>query len=69
VHAICVKCGALANHSHRISQEETLVVVGEMETYEPLCRLCFSELYPPLLNPEKRVGSKAKTAKSLSIKS
>lgn len=51
VHAICVKCGALANHSHRITQEETLVVVGELESYEPLCRLCFSELYPPLLNP------------------
>ncbi|MBL4755345.1 MAG: thymidine kinase [Flavobacteriales bacterium] len=52
VHAICVKCGSLANHSHRIVKEETLVMVGEMEAYEPLCRLCFSQLYPPLLNPE-----------------
>ena len=52
VHAICVKCGVLANHSHRIIQEETLVVVGEKEAYEPLCRHCFSALYPPLLNPK-----------------
>ena len=31
VHAICVKCGNLANYSHRINQEETLVLVGEAE--------------------------------------
>jgi len=52
VHAICVKCGNLANHSHRIAQEETLVMLGEKESYEPLCRLCFSSLYPPLIAPE-----------------
>jgi thymidine kinase len=52
VHAICVKCGALANHSHRITQEKTLVVVGEKEAYEPLCRQCFSALYPPVVNPK-----------------
>ncbi len=60
VHAICVKCGALANHSHRITQEETLVVVGELESYEPLCRLCFAELYPPLLAPENMSKSELK---------
>ena len=58
VHAICVKCGALANHSHRITQEETLVVVGEKEAYEPLCRRCFSALYPPVLNPKDVAKSK-----------
>lgn len=42
VHAICVKCGSLANHSHRISDEETLVHLGETEAYEPLCRSCFN---------------------------
>lgn len=41
VHAICVKCGELANHSHRINDNQELVVVGEMENYEPLCRSCF----------------------------
>jgi thymidine kinase len=43
VHAICVKCGNLANHSHRIRQNEKLVVLGETDIYEPLCRFCFSK--------------------------
>ena len=41
VHAICVKCGDLANHSHRISSEDSLVMLGETESYEPLCRSCY----------------------------
>lgn len=61
VHAICVKCGSLANHSHRITQEETLVVVGEKEAYEPLCRRCFSALYPPVLNQKDIVKSTVDT--------
>ncbi|MCI5058285.1 MAG: thymidine kinase [Flavobacteriales bacterium] len=42
VHAICVRCGNLANHSHRISSQSELVVLGESESYEPLCRRCFA---------------------------
>jgi len=41
VHAICMRCGNLANHSHRISDERSLVVLGETNNYEPLCRDCF----------------------------
>jgi len=41
VHAICVRCGSLANHSYRISMEDKLVVLGEKDVYEPLCRKCF----------------------------
>lgn len=41
VHAICMKCGELANHSHRFSADESLVQLGETEDYEPLCRNCF----------------------------
>ena len=41
VHAICVKCGNLANHSHRTNADEKLVMLGETESYEPLCRSCF----------------------------
>jgi thymidine kinase len=41
VHAICMRCGNLANHSHRISGSEDLVHIGEMDAYEPLCRVCF----------------------------
>lgn len=43
VHAICVKCGNLANHSHRTLQDDKLVMLGETESYEPLCRSCFAE--------------------------
>ena len=43
VHAICVRCGSLANYSHRTSDEEQLVVLGETNNYEPLCRKCFTE--------------------------
>ena len=41
VHAICMRCGNLANHSHRIVKNESLVHLGEKDSYEPLCRDCF----------------------------
>ncbi len=43
VHAICVKCGNLANHSHRLTKSHKLVVLGEKDIYEPLCRKCYNE--------------------------
>jgi len=43
VHAICMRCGNLAQYSHRITGDDKLVVLGEKESYEPLCRLCFNE--------------------------
>ena len=43
VHAICVRCGNLANHSHRLSTSRKLVVLGEKDVYEPLCRKCYNE--------------------------
>ena len=43
VHAICVKCGNLANHSHRLVKDQNLVVLGEKDIYEPLCRDCFNK--------------------------
>ena len=42
VHAICVKCGSPANHSHRLSKNDQLVVLGEKDVYEPLCRHCYN---------------------------
>jgi thymidine kinase len=42
VHAICMHCGELANHSHRTIQNEKLVLLGESQEYEPLCRRCFN---------------------------
>lgn len=43
VHAICVKCGNLANFSHRLTLSDELVVLGEKDVYEPLCRECFNK--------------------------
>ena len=42
VHAICVRCGSPANHSHRLSKSDELVVLGETDIYEPLCRHCYN---------------------------
>jgi thymidine kinase len=44
VHAICMRCGSLANYSHRLSDNEKLVLLGEKNEYEPLCRECYNEL-------------------------
>ena len=44
VHAICVKCGNVAQFSHRLSDKEQTVLLGEKDVYEPLCRGCFREL-------------------------
>ena len=41
VHAVCVRCGNLAQFSHRLSDSEKLVVLGETDIYEPLCRYCY----------------------------
>jgi thymidine kinase len=41
VHAICMKCGNLAQFSFRKSEEEQVVVLGEKDKYEPLCRSCY----------------------------
>jgi len=43
VHAVCVRCGNLANHSHRTATDNSLVLLGETDSYEPLCRDCFFE--------------------------
>jgi thymidine kinase len=42
VHAICVKCGNLAHYTHRTSDSDKLVLLGETDLYEPLCRRCFN---------------------------
>lgn len=44
VHAICVRCGDLAQYSHRLSKSDKLVELGEKDIYEPICRSCFNKL-------------------------
>ncbi|MBP5392471.1 MAG: thymidine kinase [Bacteroidaceae bacterium] len=43
VHAICVRCGALAYVSHRIVSGDKQVLLGEKQEYEPLCRECYAQ--------------------------
>ena len=43
VHAICMRCGKLAHISHRIVHNDKLVMLGETESYEPLCRTCYQK--------------------------
>lgn len=43
VHAICMQCGNLAQFSHRKTNDTALVVLGETDSYEPLCRTCFDK--------------------------
>ena len=42
--AICVNCGRLANYSYRTVKGEQQVMLGEMQEYEPLCRICYQEM-------------------------
>jgi thymidine kinase len=41
LHAICVKCGNIANYSYRKSAQKGQVLLGEKDLYEPRCRVCY----------------------------
>ncbi len=41
LHAICVKCGNIANYSYRKLNDPSQVLLGEKDLYEPRCRVCF----------------------------
>jgi len=43
VHAICMRCGNLAQYSFRKTDESQVVLLGEKNLYEPLCRSCYLE--------------------------
>jgi thymidine kinase len=43
VHAICMRCGNLAQYSYRKSEVESVVLLGEKDLYEPLCRSCYNK--------------------------
>ena len=65
LHAVCVRCGAPANHSQRIVGEAARVLVGEKEAYEPRCRRCFephavdAERVVPDVKPVARPSSES----------
>jgi thymidine kinase len=41
LHAICVKCGNIANYSYRKSEKPGQLLLGEKDLYEPRCRYCY----------------------------
>ena len=41
LHAICMKCGNIANYSYRKIHTEGQIMLGEKDVYEPRCRRCF----------------------------
>jgi len=43
VHAICIRCGSLAQYTYRKSEVDKLVLLGEKDEYEPLCRMCYQK--------------------------
>lgn len=43
VHAICMECGRIASYSYRRTKSTQMVVLGEKDVYEALCRNCFYE--------------------------
>jgi len=53
VHAICVRCGHLAQISHRIVADGRRVLLGEKDEYEPLCRSCYNASLREKANEEK----------------
>jgi thymidine kinase len=44
LHAICVKCGNIANYSYRKTDRSGQVLLGEKDLYEPRCRHCYYTL-------------------------
>ncbi len=44
VHAICMQCGNLAQYSFRKDTSDKIVLIGEKNVYEPLCRRCYYDI-------------------------
>ena len=43
MHAICMRCGAQANYTYRMTASKERVVVGAGEVYEARCRHCYEK--------------------------
>lgn len=43
LHAICVHCGNIASISYRKTKQSGQVVIGELDIYEPRCRVCYEK--------------------------
>ncbi|MDR2887346.1 MAG: thymidine kinase [Bacteroidales bacterium] len=43
VHAICMRCGSLAQFSFRKTDDSRVALLGGKDIYEPLCRSCYNK--------------------------
>jgi thymidine kinase len=43
LHAICVHCGNIASITYRKTKQVGQIVIGEMDIYEPRCRVCYEK--------------------------
>lgn len=43
LHAICVRCGNIANYSYRKNSADSQLLLGEKDLYEPRCRSCYQK--------------------------
>jgi len=44
VNAVCMKCGSPAVYSYRTVANESKILLGEKDSYEPRCRACYHSL-------------------------
>lgn len=60
MHAICMRCGAPANYTYRMTKSKELVVVGAGEVYEARCRHCYEkpEEEPEVISENEKAKSK-----------
>lgn len=42
LYAVCVQCGGAASYSYRITDSNARILIGEKESYEPRCRICYN---------------------------
>lgn len=42
VHAVCLRCGNPALYSYRLVPSKEKVLLGEKDSYEPRCRICYN---------------------------
>ncbi|MFC4722768.1 thymidine kinase [Geojedonia litorea] len=64
VHAICTKTGNLAQYSYRKAKSDAIVLLGEVEEYEPLSRAAF---YKSMLRDKVR-NMKVNDPEDISLK-
>jgi len=43
VNAVCMVCGDIATHTYRTATGDSLVMLGEQESYQARCRGCFTK--------------------------